>query len=128
MQTTYPNLYLPLNFLRVGQPIASVFVGYRKMQLPKFEIWSLDQEKIGSATVASPPPFRNSYNILRKKITTNWLKNSVLRKHKVMWSNRKYIQIQKAKWACMSTCFVTRTSLARALIMKWSQDMMLQLV
>ena len=58
MQTTYPNLYLPLNFLRAGQPIASVFNGYRKMQLPKFEIWQLDQQKIGSATIASPPPFR----------------------------------------------------------------------
>ena len=59
IQSTFPNLYLPLNFLRIGQPIASVFSGYRKMQLPKFEIWQLDQDKIGSATIASPPPFRN---------------------------------------------------------------------
>ena len=32
------------------------------MQLPKFEIWQVDQDKIGSATVQTPPPFRDVFD------------------------------------------------------------------
>lgn len=28
--------------------------------MPKFEVWQMDQEKVGTATVATPPPFRNT--------------------------------------------------------------------
>ena len=59
IQSTYPNLYFPLNLWKDDQPIASVFGEERELQLPKFEVWKLDQDKIGSASVTTPPPYRN---------------------------------------------------------------------
>ena len=55
------------------------------MQLPKFEIWQLDQDKIGSATIASPPPFRNVSSFDSILLITQLCRNhaSDVLKHKI---------------------------------------------
>ena len=38
------------------KPIATVFGSKRTAQVPKFEVWKLNQDVIGSVTVNTPPP------------------------------------------------------------------------
>ena len=61
-QTTFQNLYMPMNFIKENQLIASVFGPKRTAQIPEFKIWKLDSEVIGDQSVATPPPHRKDQN------------------------------------------------------------------
>ena len=61
-QTTFQNLYMPMNFIKEDQLIASVFGPARTAQIPEFKIWKLDKEVTGDQTVATPPPHRKVPN------------------------------------------------------------------
>ena len=50
-------MYQPLFLLGYDKPVATVFGSKRTAQIPKFEIWKLKQDIIGSVTVNTPPPF-----------------------------------------------------------------------
>ena len=57
LETTFCTLYQPLFLLGYEKPVATVFGSKRTAQVPKFEIWKLNQDVIGSVTVNTPPPF-----------------------------------------------------------------------
>ena len=56
-QTTFANLYFPLNFIQMGKPVANVFGPRRAAQIPKFQVWVL-KEAEEKASIATPPPHR----------------------------------------------------------------------